>query len=516
MAQLIITFLGFGQLLAAHAFVPLLDNPLSTRPHSDRVGPRDQSLPNRTASFKINERPFNQVFYDLNLTVGTPPQDLVLAIQPLCPSGTWVASHDAEITNATQFGYPNIQDGPYVFDSKASSTAQEDNSSSFSFLYWTPTTIGSGSSITDNISIGGFSLDHRQVNLVTEGDRTPGDICLDDIGSWLRNASIIDEEVVSIWLNGPGIQSSFYYRVRTLTISADSAPGDILFGGVDTEKFQGTMVLLPRLTALDFLGEDENLFNLESMTILNGSETIELLHMHPNASFVLDHGVFGCSVPPDVSNSIYEILGGAQLIQDDQDIPGALIPCSIAQGFLSINFTFGYKTTHTLISVPISELMSSPRTTSLAHNSSNILSPDGNELCLFNVLPGTRHDELVLNYSVFHLGTSALKSVYAVFDKATGMIGVANAKPNVTSSNIVSYNNGCFPGVQLVDSSASSACAPVETALPTQIFTNTPTVASASPTSTSTSNAVEYKGCALSLILAASLQVYLCIFWSGD
>lgn len=303
--------------------------------------------------------------------------------------------------------------------------------------------------------------------------------------------------------------------MRFLTLLADSAPGDLLFGGVDTEKFQGSMVLLPALTALDFLGEGTNIFNLESMTMLKGSETVELLHGHPNASFELDHGDFGSLVPPDVSNSIYEILGGAQLIENDRNVPGALVPCSIAQRSLSINFTFGYSTSHTLISVPISDLMSSPRTTSLAHNSSNVFSPDGTPLCLFNMLPGTEHESTVLDHSVFHLGTSALKSVYVVFDFGTRTVGVANAKPNVTSSNIVSYNNGCFPGAQHVGSSASSACAPtstVQSVLPTQIFTESPTVASASPTTTSTSNAVEHKVCTFSAVLAVSLSIYLWIF----
>lgn len=199
------TFLELGQLLGAHVLVPFLNNPWPTRPHLNGVSPRDQSPSNHIISFKLNERPFDQVFYDLNLTVGTPPQDLVLAIQSLCPFGTWVASRDADYTNGNLFGYPNIQDKPYVFDAKASSTAQEDNSPSFEFQYWTPNTAGIGSHLTDNLSIGGVSLGRRQVNLVTEGNRIPGDICLADIGSWSKNASIITEEVFSIWLNGPGI-----------------------------------------------------------------------------------------------------------------------------------------------------------------------------------------------------------------------------------------------------------------------------------------------------------------------
>ena len=304
-----------------------------------------------------------------------------------------------------------------------------------------------------------------------------------------------------------------------LTVSIDSAPGDIVFGGIDTEKFQGNISLLPALTALDFLGESRNVFNLLSMTILNGSEPVELTHSHPDASFELDYGDFQNRVPPDVFEPVFEILGGTSFIPNGLSDPLALVPCSIAETSLAINFTFGYNTTQTLISVPLSDLISSPQATKAAHNSSTVLSPNGTELCLFNLLPGREDDYFVLNHSVFHLGSPALKSVYTIYDKSTRRIGVGNAKPNVTTSNAVKYNKGCFPGVQFVNSSLSSSCAPSTTtqlALPTQLFTETPTSISASatptPTSTPTSSAVKHSTGTLSLLFA----VLLPICWYGS
>ena len=512
MIRLLMVF-GVGSLLGSLVLCSYFDGWSTPLPLNEIRG-RDQKASDRTASFLINERPFDQVFYSLNLTIGTPPQDVVLAMQPLCPINTWIGSQDGNYANVSNFGFPVSYDRPYVFDGNVSSTAQEDNSSYLYFGYYSFNirTDGYGIGLVDNISIGDVSLGRREITLVTEGDRTPGDLCLDDLGSWLKNASMVDEEVFSISLDGSGIYSFCCYRTKPLTSSVDSAPGHIVFGGVDTEKFQGSLVLLPALTELDFLGEDRNVFNLESMTIMNGSETVELLHAHPNASFELDHGDFGCTFPPDVVDSIYDILGGAQFLQADQSAPGALVPCSIAQGSLSVNFTFGYNTSNTSISVSVSDLMSTSRTTSLAHNSSKILSSNGTELCLFNILPGSPQDYLVLNHSVFHLGSSALKSVYTVFDKGNRTVGVANAKPDVTSSNIVNYNGGCFPGAQIIGASASSACAPtstVQTALPTAILTDSPTHVSASPTSTSTSNAPRNNLCTPAMILVASLPILL-------
>lgn len=297
---------------------------------------------------------------------------------------------------------------------------------------------------------------------------------------------------------------------RSLMLSADSAPGDLLLGGVDTEKFQGNMSLLPALTTLDFLGEGRNVFNLASMTTLNGSETVELLHTHPDASFEMDYGSFCSSVPPDIFASISDILGGVQLIhQKDSSILGALVPCSIAHGSVSINLTFGYNDVHTLIALPISAFMSSPESTRSQSKLSKTLSTNSTELCLFNLWPGTRGDYLPRDHSVVRLGASALKSVYAVFNRANQTIGVAQARPNVTRSNIVSYNHGCFPGAQFVNSSSSSDCAPstsVQTALPTEIFTNTPTNTPVKPTTIS--SAADLRFCSLLNVLAASLPFY--------
>jgi Eukaryotic aspartyl protease len=296
---------------------------------------------------------------------------------------------------------------------------------------------------------------------------------------------------------------------RPLILLTDSVPGDVLFGGVDTEKFEGNMSVLPALTRLDFLGEGRDFFNLASMTILNGSANVELLRSHPNASFEMDYGEFASSVPPDVFDSISEIIGGVQLIRrKNSGVQGALVPCSVAYGSFSLNFTFGYKDVHTQVAIPISAFISSPETTRSQPALSETLSSNSTELCLFNLWPGSRGDYLSLEHSVVRLGAFALKSVYTIFNRTNQTIGVAQARPNVTRSNILGYNHGCFPGAQFVNASSSSACAPsttVPTALPTEIFTNTPTNAPVNPTPTS--GAVNLRVSRLPVILAALFLV---------
>ena len=196
-------------LLAALSFTSCaLSHPSrwSTESHFKEISQRDGSPSNGTVTFQINSRPIGQNFYDVNLTLGTPKQDLVLAIQPLCPINTWVASSHLNYTHESLFGWPSILDGPYVFDPNTSSTAQFNNPEYTTFGYSFPDTYGQGGVVADNISIDGVSLGRREVFLLTEGDRTPGDLCFDDVGTWLTNTSLIDEEVFSIWLNGPGTQ----------------------------------------------------------------------------------------------------------------------------------------------------------------------------------------------------------------------------------------------------------------------------------------------------------------------
>ena len=224
MARFIITLLSCGGFLGASVLGSPFIAPSFTSPGFSEPTPKDQETPNGTASFAINARPFDQVFYGMNFTFGTPPQDLILAIRPLCPVTTWVGSSNANYTLPHLFGYPDNHIGPYVFDLNASSTAQEDSGFE-DFGYWSAnaSSEGDGRDYTDNISAGGISLGRQQINVVSEGDRSPGDICFDDLGSWLKNMSIIDEEVFSISLNGPGIYLLDCFDVRSDSVYRSSA-----------------------------------------------------------------------------------------------------------------------------------------------------------------------------------------------------------------------------------------------------------------------------------------------------
>lgn len=203
MYRLLIIFLRLWQLLGTCAFVPFFDGPWSVRALSTEIVPRDQD---RTVSIQINERPLDQLFYGLNVSFGTPPQEVILAIQSLCPFDTWVPSRDDNYTNTTILGFPDMVHEPYIFDANTSSTARE-RSSRFSFGQG-GSLFSKGHDLTDNGSVSGISFGPSQIRLVTEGNRIPGDICFDDIGRWLKNASAIDDEIYSVWLNGPGLYHS--------------------------------------------------------------------------------------------------------------------------------------------------------------------------------------------------------------------------------------------------------------------------------------------------------------------
>ena len=207
MFRSMIIVLWLWQLLGAHAFMPFLDGLWSPRSPSKAIGPRDQSPAGRSVSIRINERQVDQLFFGLNVALGTPPQEVILAIQNLCPFETWVPSRDENYTNATILGFPDNVHTPYIFDANASSTAQEDRASRTSFAN-AASLSAKGHDLTDNGTIGGMSFGPSTVRLVTEGNRIPGDICFEDIGRWLKNATAIDDEVYSIWLNGPGLYRS--------------------------------------------------------------------------------------------------------------------------------------------------------------------------------------------------------------------------------------------------------------------------------------------------------------------
>ena len=143
----------------------------------------------------------------------------------------------------------------------------------------------------------------------------------------LANDKIINSNAYSLWLN-----------------DLEASTGSILFGGVDTEKYTGTLQTLPviaeqgvfaefiiALTGMGVNGKAGSLFDNETVPVL------------------LDSGSSLMYLPDDLVTSIYTQFNA----QYDSSQGAAFVDCSLADDSTTLDFTFSSPT----ISVPMNELV---------------------------------------------------------------------------------------------------------------------------------------------------------------
>lgn len=207
---------------------------------------------------------------------------------------------------------------------------------------------------------------------------------------------LIESNAYSLWLN-----------------DLDASRGNILFGGVDTEKYHGTLATLPILKegnqyreliiALTGIGA-----NGESGTYLSANSSSDAVPV------LLDTGSSLTYLPDSIVSSIYSDFNAVY----DSSEGAAFIDCDSADSDDTLEFTFSSPT----ISVPMNELVL------LAGYSR------GQAVCILGISPA--------GDSTAVLGDTFLRSAYVVYDLANNEISLAQTNYNATDSNIKEITTG--------------------------------------------------------------------------
>lgn len=189
----------------------------------------------------------------------------------------------------------------------------------------------------------------------------------------------------------------------------DASTGSILFGGVDTDKYEGTLSKLPivpeqgiyaefiiALTGMGMNGNAGSLFDNETIAVL------------------LDSGSSLMYLPDNVVRALYQTYNA----QYDSSQGAAFVDCDLANQDGSLEFTFSEPT----ISVPLNELVI-------------VAGYQGGEpVCILGVGPA--------GDSISVLGDTFLRSAYVVYDLENNEIALAQTNFNATSSNIQEIQSG--------------------------------------------------------------------------
>lgn len=250
---------------------------------------------------------------------------------------------------------------------------------------------------------------------------------------------LINSNAYSLWLN-----------------DLDASTGSILFGGVDTDQFTGTLETIPvQKEAGNFY---EFLVTLTEMS-LGGTTLVSDLAL----AVLLDSGTSLTYLPNTITEAIYEAVGADY----DEDEAAAYVPCKIASNSSTLDFTFSTPS----ISVSMAELTLDIEYT----DGSTPKYPNGDTMCLFGIAPA--------GSSTSVLGDTFLRSAYLVYDLANNEISMAQTNFNATGNNVQEITTGttAVPGASIITDSVTATAGVIQGAA----ITGTVTFGSSLPTATS-------------------------------
>lgn len=345
-----------------------------------------------------------ETLYFMNASLGTPEQNFLLHIDT-GSSDLWVNARNSPL--CSNRALPCAQAG--VYSANDSSTYEFVNSV-FNISY----VDGSGAS-------GDYARDTFHMN----------DITVDDLqfGIGYRSSSPegilgIGYTVNEVQVNRAGLQPYPNLpqklvddkKINTNAYSLwlndlDASSGNILFGGVDTAKFDGTLSKLPIIPEQGVYAEF-----IIALTALGENGQKGSIFQNQEVPVLLDSGSSLMYLPDNIATAMYEKFNADY----DSTQGAAYCDCDIANQEGSLDFTFSAD--GPTISVPINELV-------LAMGVSR-----GEEVCILGIGPA--------GDSISVLGDTFLRSAYVVYDLENNQIALAQTVFNSTQSSIQEIETG--------------------------------------------------------------------------
>ena len=412
--------------------------------------------------------------YVANVTLGTPPQSVVMQIDT-GSSDFWINT-----PNSPQCTSP--LGCPYgAYSANSSSTYQYVNGQ-FYDTYLAETMV-SGDFATDVLNFGGSTLKGLTFGIAYNSSDLVNlwGVALPYQGSNSFNythsvaqmvaAGLIQSPTFSLWLNSP-----------------NATAGSILFGGVDTSKYTGQLQTYPVLQNPRTGMYDNVRVNLTGITF--GGTPLTTNTSELGATALLDTGNPLTIVPMDLFTNLVAALGLQSSVSNDI----AVCPCSLMQNSTTLGFQFPGLT----INVPLSGLVTQPTVLGLsAYNSqaAKLLPPGA---CVLMVVP-----QALVKSNDITLGDSFLENAYVVHDLANSLVSMAQTNFNPGSPNILEIPAGTAGVAAVVQSSGSPSSTGTSTGTSTATATSSSSTTSATAKSGASTVRSEFK---VGLVISGALM----------
>lgn len=392
--------------------------------------------------------------YMTDVTVGTPPQPISLVIDT-GSSDTFVLADFADQCSDASTAYLHGPCVGGVFDLSASSTYNTITTNGFRISY-ADKTGSSGDYFSDDFEIGGAKVSALQMGLainttVGVGIMGIGYTAGESVTAKLRYPNLVDQLVAqklinlkaySLWLN-----------------DKESTTGNVLFGGIDTAKFVGTLKVIPVRPDIRTNTIRSFTVYLTGLSVTDDSGSASAL---TNSSFtlpvILDSGTTISYLPQSILDSIVNAIGGF----DDQDRSGyTFVDCDwrTTRQNSYLSFTFGANG-GPVINVPLSEVI---RTLSRTYSASPF-----KRTCSLGIRAAN---------PPYLFGDTFLRSAYVVYDIDHNQIALAQTNFEAPDSNVQEIPASAT-GVPLLTGKASG-----QTVVPQSHFTTGKTSSTRNQTS---------------------------------
>ncbi|KAF7522707.1 hypothetical protein PCG10_007221 [Penicillium crustosum] len=384
---------------------------------------RDQARRKRsTVSQALDNQ---ETLYFCNVTLGTPKQTVRLVLDT-GSSDLWTNTPNSTLCASTK----NVCAESGTYDSTSSSSYSFVNSD-FNISY----ADGSGAAgdyVTDTLTIGGTTIKDFQfglgfssgsaegvlgigytVNEVQVGRN--GDSAYANLPKAMVNKGIIQSNAYSLWLN-----------------DLDANTGSILFGGVNTKKYHGTLQTVPVQKVRGLYSEFIIALTKVSLTNSSGENTYSSSSIP--AGVLLDSGSSLTYLPDALVQDIYDDLG----VSYESESGIGYVECSMANDNITLSYTFSSPT----INVGIDEMVI---------DVGDLYFRNGKRACVFGIVPA--------GSSTAVLGDTFLRSAYVVYDLANNEISLANTNFNATENDILEIGTGTdsVPGATAVSNPVTTA-----------------------------------------------------------
>ncbi|KAI9657032.1 MAG: hypothetical protein M1821_003198 [Bathelium mastoideum] len=376
-------------------------------------------LRRRQSSKTVSENLDNDLtLYYANISLGTPEQQLRLHIDT-GSSDLWTNVATSQICEAQ-----GDQCGPSgTFDASSSSSWKFLNNN-FNISY----VDGSGSAGaygTDTLRIGGVTLPGLQIGLGNTSTSSEGILGI----GYEVNEVAVNRANAQPYANTPalmvqqGLINTNAYSLWLNDLNANT--GNILFGGVDTDQYHGSLETVP-------IVQEDNTYAefIIVLTAVGNKGTAATLASNQDIPVLLDSGSSLSYLPNDVTQTIYNHYNADY----DESQGAAFVDCNLANSDDSLVFTFSSPS----ISVGLSELVI------LAGYDQN-----NNPECILGIGPADDSTPV--------LGDTFLRSAYVVYDLHNNEISLAQTNFNATTTNVMEITNSSVPDATLVPSAMSTA-----------------------------------------------------------